>query len=41
MLKLIVVFIAGLVPMIPALTYFLRMRKESPAKSLSQAHPGT
>jgi V/A-type H+-transporting ATPase subunit K len=33
MLKLIVVFIVGLVPMIPALAYFLRMRKESPLKA--------
>lgn len=33
MLKLIVVVIAGLVPMIPALAYFLRMRKESPLKA--------
>jgi V/A-type H+-transporting ATPase subunit K len=33
MLKLIVVVIVGLVPMIPALAYFLRMRKESPLKA--------
>lgn len=30
MLKLIVVVIAGLIPMAPALVYFLRRRKESP-----------
>jgi V/A-type H+-transporting ATPase subunit K len=33
MLKLIVVVIVGLVPMIPALAYFLRMRKETPLKA--------
>ena len=33
MLKLIVVFIVGLVPLIPALAYFLRTRKESPLKA--------
>lgn len=33
MLKLIVVVIAGLVPMVPALVYFIRMRKDSPLKA--------
>lgn len=33
MLKLLVVVIAGLVPMIPALVYFIRMRKDSPLKA--------